>query len=122
MAIGTVILTVVTAAASTDLTTLAIVKSELGKTDGADDDILRRYLSAASIVASGYCNRVFAVETLKEEIWPRRDSPPSVVCGSLSRVQLVRYPVIALTSVTENGAALVAGTDFVIDNDKGQIT
>lgn len=112
-----VILTVVTPATSYDLTTLAVVKDELSITDGSKDTTLKRYITSASAAAAQYCGRVFPEETVKDEVWPGRDGPP--VVNGIDVVQLSRYPVVAVASVTENGTALVDGTDFRTDTDNG---
>jgi hypothetical protein len=98
------ILTVTDAATSYDLTTLANVKAELGITSGDGDTILRRYISGASQAAMQYCNRVFAVETVSEQFLPGRRE--RMIRGIVSPLQLSRWPLTAVSSVTEDGAAL----------------
>lgn len=123
MARGNVITTIVTAARSYDLTTLGVVKQELDKTDGADDAILKRYLSSASAAVANYCNRVFVQETVKDEFWPARDPSPSTVSGGLGVLQLSRYPVISSPAavVIENDTTLTVTTDYRIDATNGQV-
>lgn len=111
--------TVVTAATSYDLTTLAIVKDELAVTTGASDATLQRYLTWASLALAQEVNRVFPVETVKDEIWP--DRPGSPISGGFEALQLSRWPVVSVASITEDGTALVDGTDFRTDNAKGQV-
>lgn len=115
------ITTVVTPAASYDLTTLAIVKEELGVTNGVSNAILQRYLTSASAAAAQYCNRVFPAETIKDEFWAQRDHSPRVISGRVESLQLSRWPIVSVTSVTENSVALVDGTDFRIDYPDGQL-
>lgn len=104
------ILTVTAAALTYDLTTLAVVKDELSISDGASDATLLRYLSWASAALAQECNRVFPVETLKEEIWPTRNLAP--LRSGFEVLQLSRWPLVSVASITENGTALVDGTDF----------
>ncbi len=103
------ILTVTTAADSYDLTTRATVKSELGITNDASDDVLDRLIDQASRACAAYCNRVFAKETVQEvfRLKCRRD-----------RLILRRRPVIAVTAVVEDGTTLVAA-DYESDADPG---
>lgn len=114
-----VISTVTTAAESYDLTTLAVVKDELSITNGASDATLGRYLTWASLALAQEVNRVFPVETLTDEVWPDRAHSP--VRGGIDVLQLSRWPLVSVASITENGTALVDGTDFRSDGDKGQV-
>jgi hypothetical protein len=113
------ILTVTSAASSYDLTTLANVKDELG-TDASSDAVLRRYITSASKAASQYCNRVFAVETVSEQFflgpveWKIRNN--------IAPLQLSRWPIITVTSVTEDDVLLVENTDYLVDSTNGQLT
>jgi hypothetical protein len=113
--------TVTTAAASYDLVTLDIVKDELGITDNSKNSVLQRYITSASAMAAQYCNRVFPAETLQDEIWAARDPWPRIIPGGLPSLQLARWPIVSVTSVTENGVALVQDTDFTISAAAGQL-
>lgn len=111
--------TVVMPAQNYDLTTLAIVKEEVGVTDGASNGILQRYLSSASAAVAQYCNRMFTAETIKDEFFVQRDCWPHGI--DVERLQLSRWPVSSITSITENDVALVENTDFRIDAANGQL-
>lgn len=115
------ITTVTQSAPSYDLTTLAIVKDELSVTVGKSDAILQRYITSASAAASQYCNRIFQVETIQDQIWAQRDRWPRIVPGGLQVLKLSRWPVVSIISVTENGIALVDGTDFTTDAKNGEL-
>lgn len=121
-----VITTVLTAAQSYDLTTLDVVKDELNIKTKASDGTLKRYLSWASTALAQECNRVFPVETIKDEIWPAHDHS-GVVADSFEILQLSRWPLISIaslteiTSSTEAATTLVDGTDFRIDPKAGQL-
>src|SRR5580704_1519164 len=109
-----IVTTVTTAASSYDLTTLAIVKDELAITDGASDATLKRYLSWASAALAQECNRVFAVETVQDQIWPQRDINP--VAPGFEVLQLSRWPIVSVASLIEDATTpLVKDTDFVLD-------
>ncbi len=113
------IVTVTSAASSYDLTTLGNVKSELSITDTSHDDDLRRYITASSASAANYCNRVFPVETVSERFLPGH-------CYQWIHkseiLQLARYPLITVTSVTEDDTALTVNTDYLINASNGQLT
>ncbi len=115
------IVTVTSAAPSRDLTTLANVKAELSITNGASDDILSRYISSASLAAENYCNRVFAVETVSEQFLSNHLSR---IHGGHRRevLQLARFPLVTVTSVTEDDTALTVTTDYLVNSANGQLT
>lgn len=115
----TTITSVTEAAESYDLTTLDVVKDELGIADGKSDATLKRYLGWASAALSAECNRVFAAETVQDKVWPATGLSP--LSSGFEVLQLSRFPVIAVVSLTEDGVALVEGTDFVVDKAAGQV-
>jgi hypothetical protein len=117
-----IITTVVTAATSYDLTALQTVKDELGELTNNNDALLKRYISNTSAAAAQYCNRVFPVETVSDSFNPWRDAGRVLFHGRQAPLQLSRWPIVAITSVTENGVLLVEGTDFVTDKTNGQLT
>ncbi len=119
-----VITTIVTPATTAKIfIDLATVKSALKIFDGSEDDFLNFLRSWASAEIIGYCNRVFAVETIKDEFWPQRDPYPWLIPGGVKPLQLTRFPITAngVISVIENGIALVDGTDYRVDYEKGQL-
>ncbi len=116
-----VIIRVTGPAASTALTTLETVKAVLGISGATDDVYLTLAIGQASAVISNYCNRVFALETVEEAIRPAMDNYPWNVPGGLSPVQLSRWPVTVITSVTEDGVMLIPGTDYEVDRAQGQL-
>lgn len=111
--------TVLVAASSYRLATLDDVKDELQVDTGASDGTLNRYLDSASAAIAQYCNRVFPVETVRDEFWPQRDSYPYQVPGGVEALQLARWPVQQVTSATENGTTLTVETDFLVDPQTG---
>lgn len=106
------ILTVVTAAVSTDLTTLTTVKSDLSITGSSEDTKLARWITEASEVITSQCNRLqFGKEELSETI--RSDA-------AFDEIVLQRRPVSTADDimVTENDSELAA-EDYEIDPRKG---
>jgi hypothetical protein len=101
-----------------DLTTLAIAKVELGIASGVTtyDTQLSRYITAASVAAAQYCNRVFVAETVAD----RFDiSFPRMRFGGERFLQASRWPVIAMTSLVEQTTVLVKDTDYRVDQSDG---
>lgn len=119
----TLITTVTSPASSYDLTTLAIVKDELSIDNVASDGTLKRYLSWASAAVAQECNRVFAAETVQDQIWPARHLSP--VSSGFEVLQLGRWPVVSIASMTEGDTTstttLVQDTDFVADLTTGHL-
>ena len=107
----TVVTTVTTLAAVRDLTTLATVKDTLSIAGTADDAFLSRAISQCSAAIEQACNRVFALETVQDTVFP----------GRVSALQLSRWPVVSVISVTEDGEALIAGTGFTTDAAVGRL-
>jgi hypothetical protein len=116
-----VITTITTPAGSFALTTLDTVKSVLGISGSTDDSYLTLAIGQASGLIANYCNRVFALETVQDAIRPSIDTYPWNVPGGLSPVQLTRWPVTTITSVTEDGTTLTAGTGYEVDKARGQL-
>lgn len=116
------IVTVVTPASSYDLTTLGVVKDMLGITVTDSDTFLTRQITQASAAIASFCNRIFASETVRDTVFPWREGYPRVLRGGEDGpLQLGRWPIVSVTSLTENGTALTSGTDYLIDAAKGQI-
>lgn len=107
------ILTVSTAASSYNLTDLSAVKTELGITSTTEDDKITSWIQQASAFIARYCGRVFAEETLSEQFRLSREE---------SVLQLSRWPVSSITSVTQDTDSALASTDYELDPDKGQVT
>jgi hypothetical protein len=122
---ATLISTVVAAAADTDLTDLATVKSELAIAGTANDKFLARQIAAASAAIQTYCNRVFAAQTIQDQIWFARESWPAVVREGAAPLQLTGWPLLSVASVVAPvlgvGTTLQQGTDFLADMAAGQL-
>lgn len=98
-----------------DLTDLPTVKDELSipDDDTSKDSFLSRAITQASAAIASYCNRVFAVEALQDQLYIQRDPYPYQVPGGIYPLQLSRWPVAssAVVSVTGNthGSIVVDG-------------
>ncbi len=115
----------VTSAPAAVMTNLATVKAELGLTtvDADRDGVLTRYLSACSVAIESYCNRSFAPSQARVDTFlPINDTPSSMLDQGLHPLQLTEYPVISVASVTENGAPLQEGADFIVDAPTGLVS
>lgn len=108
------IVTVTTAANSNDLTTKAKVKSELGITTTDEDVNIATWITQASAAVAVNCRRTFGLETLSEQF-----RLSSYING---RLQLSRFPVSTITSVTENDTLLTATDDYEFDAESGLVT
>lgn len=93
------IVTVLTPAASFDLTVKAAVKTELGITDKLNDDLIDTLIHQASSVIAGYCGHTLAQEKVTETF--RLDR-------ALDCLRLQRWPVSSIASVVEDGTTLTA--------------
>lgn len=99
-------LTIITPAASNDLTTLDKVKAELGITGTAEDARLTQLISEASAMIAAYCGRTgFGRETLRQT---------ERLEGTCSAIRLDRDLAPVVSSVTVDGEAL-ASTDYELD-------
>lgn len=112
---------ITTPAVSYDLTDLTTVKSELKKTDTADDDLLGKYITWSSAAIANEVNRPFVSETMKDQFLLSRAQASGVARVAPDALLVQRWPIISVASVTENGTALVVNTDYVIDATNGRL-
>lgn len=108
-------LTIVEANTDRDLTRISAVKDEMGITDRASDDKIKRFISQASDVVARYCNRVFAIETVADTF--RTHAGPHRH-GHAHTLSLSRYPVTEVVSIVENDVTLTTD-DYEIDLEAG---
>lgn len=117
-----VISTVLVAAASYDLVDVVTAKDELQipAVDTSKDAFIARAISQISAVIAQETNRVFAVETVQDQIFPGRDAYPGQLPGGVRPLQLSRWPLIAppfsiaAAAPTSSGKVLlVASTDGI---------
>lgn len=104
-------LIVTTPAATTYLTTVAAVKTELGLTSNEHDAQLAGYISQASASVKSYCNRIFARESVSETFRLEQRQRGLI---------LARFPVSAIDAIVENDETL-AETDYDLDTDNGAL-
>lgn len=105
-------LTIITPATATRLTTVARVREEFPSitVDLASDGQVERWIDRASAMAVRYCNRPFAQDVVRQVEF----------AGGESRILLERTPATDL-AVTLDGAALVLGTDYHHDAKRGAL-
>lgn len=117
------LLTVTVPATQTMLATVDDLKAELDLTTN-DNSRLFRYLRAASQQIGQYLNRTLALETVSEtfrrDVWPAGWSPANQ-SRSPACLNLDRYPVTTITSVTMDGLLLDPATDYECDKPAGQL-
>ncbi len=116
------VVTVETPASSYLLADREIFKAELQVTGSGADAYIDALIEQASAFVERYCKRVFALETLIEEFWPERDPYPWQVPGGVFTLQLDRWPIVAVASVTEALHTLDQTHDYRVDARKGQLT
>lgn len=104
-------LTIVNAAASPDLASLAVVKAALGITDSEENLTLPPLITNASAAIAMACNRTLVAETVEQTF---RSS------GGRRGLMLARYPVDSITSITEGGLVL-REDDYELDIDSGLV-
>jgi hypothetical protein len=82
-----------------DLVDLATVKSELDIDTTEKDALFFRWITQASAAAANFCDRVFPVEIVQDQIFPPRDYfPAPTVMGGVRPLQLSRWPLVARPS------------------------
>lgn len=108
--------TVITAASTYDLVTLAIVKDELGIAGNGSDARLQRYIASVSAAIAQACNRVFPAETVADRFEIER---ARLQFGGENALMGTRWPLGAITSVIEDGTTLVQNTDYRIEDKSG---
>lgn len=120
-----VVTTVITPAASYDLTDLPTIKDELSIAAAStqDDNWLKRGNTQASKAIANYCNRVLPSETVSDLIYLGRNRRLTIDGKTL---QLTRWPVISIASVIEDAGltsqtSLVLNTDYVLNAVNGQL-
>lgn len=106
------IVTVVTPATVTNLTTLERVKRELLITVSTNDEVLLEKIAEASSDIETYLGRVLSRETVSERFFGAPDAGGQIVLG--------RYPVAAVTSTTIDDEVLDVD-DILLDADSGII-
>lgn len=112
------ILTVVDAADSALLTTLARVKRELKITNGADDDILADKISEASSDITAALGRSPVSEGLSETFWPDQAHILQCLSEHTEMFFLRRTPVTEIASVTVDDE-VIDPSEYRLDGETG---
>lgn len=112
--------TVVTAAASTEMTTVATMRRELGTVTAADVDI-RRWIQQQSAAALRHLDRRLAKETALDVFRADRHEHRTFngVWRPIDALLLSEWPVSSLVSVVEDGVTLDLDADVELDADRG---
>lgn len=88
-----------------DLTTLAIFHDEINlpTSDTGNDPFISRAITQASQLISKYCNRIFQVETVQDQIFIYQDAYPFQTPGGVDPLQLSRFPLVNSGVITFTG-------------------
>lgn len=121
---NSLIMTVLSAAATYDLTTLTTVRDELAlkPADTANDTWLSRAITQVSKSIMTEANRVFAPEYVQDAF----DVPRAryQIPNGAAELQLSRWPILSVTSVvqtSDTAVTLVEGVDFRVDYATGAL-
>lgn len=87
------------------LTTLSDAKAIAGISGSTDDALLELLINSASISISGFCDRQFG----------RQDYTEYIPASGRQALLLRQWPIAAVSSVSDNGVALVLNTDYRLD-------
>ena len=118
------IVSVITKAASVDLTTVEAARDELN-IDGNDQDVrLARWITQMSAYMARWCNRVLALEKVSEQWivadavgwpwYPPTSNPPDPLMAR-------RTPIVAIESITEDTNDPLTVEDYQFDAESGSI-
>ena len=118
------ITTVLEAAEDFDITTLLNVKTDCSIADGdpAVDIFLQRKIRQASASISQYCNRQFALQRYQDVIRPDQSGLPEGWINQQGAYQVAKLPLVEVVSIKDyQGNTLVAGTDYEVNLETGEI-
>ncbi|CAN5576921.1 hypothetical protein BH10PSE14_BH10PSE14_06720 [soil metagenome] len=120
--------TVLAAAGTYDLTTLATAKDELSiaSNNSANDAWLSGAISRASEAIADEVGRVMLPEYVRDTFDIEQDAYPSQTPGGFAQLRLTRWPVLAIASVAQTTArgttqVLVEGVDYRLDAEAAQL-
>lgn len=117
------ILTITAPASSARLTTVATARTRMELVDKSKDELLGDYIDQASAAVVRHCNRgAFGRETLSEAFrFGGADLNRYAHHHRPSVIQLTRYPVASIASVTEDSDAPLTAVDYEADLRAGQL-
>jgi hypothetical protein len=110
-----------------DLTDLETVNDELSipANDTSNNAFLSRAITQASIAIKNYCNRVFQVEAVQDQIYIQQDPYPYQVPGGVFPLQLSRWPLIDSRPISftgnTHGSVLVDGIASTAGLEQGDL-
>src|SRR5262245_16152636 len=112
-------MTVLDRAVTNDLTTVQMVRGELGLTtpDPDMDTRLSYLITQASSAISGYCGRVFGAERVEEVFWPDHTYFSYPYADTLI---LARPPIISVESLILDGNE-TDSSQYAVDVEKGMV-
>jgi hypothetical protein len=120
--------TVLSKAASYNLTDLDTVKDELsiGAGNTSNDLWLGRAIGQVSTSIANHTKRVFPPEVVRDTFDIQQDPYPYQTPGGFPTLQLTRYPILDVASVTQTLAPgttqpLIEGKDFRVDYEAGEL-
>lgn len=115
------IVTILTPAATIDLTTLDRAKLELGVTNNASDNLIASWIHEVSSRIASACGRTFGLERLQETFDPSGPHHWEHHYQGRSEVlRLSRWPVTEIESITVNGDLLDA-TEYADETQTGLV-
>lgn len=118
--------TVLTPAASADLTTAATVMDDWGIA-AKDQAFVARAVTRCSMAASDFCNRAFGITEYKTVVRLERGYKDGhLTIGDISPIMFPFFPIASISSIIEtdeNGVdtTLVEGTDYEVVYNVGKI-
>lgn len=104
-----------------DLIDFSLAKAVLGITTNDGDIALAFAITMASAAIEQFCNRNIVVDSFVEEFWPPREPLSYQLPGGIAPLQLLGWPVVAVTSVSVQSTALVDGADYRLDARNGEV-
>jgi hypothetical protein len=119
--LGDSMLTVITPAATYDLTTLETVKDELSITGNDVDIRLARWIKETSGYIARWCNRVFGLEQVSEQ-WRAVDRWSVPDSSAAPRpLLLTRFPVVSIDSITDQDGTVLPVAEYEFDENTGRL-
>lgn len=102
-------ITIQTPAVKIELTTLQIVKAELGETESLNNGLIIGFIQQASSLIESHTNRTFRRETITEKI------------GSYGSQILIleRTPIVSISEIKFNGTTIGSTTYVIEDAEAG---
>lgn len=104
--------------AETDLVTLNEVKNYIGGVDSDDSVILQTLITAATAAIEAHTGKAFVERQFTEDY---SGGPKSWVRGGSKVIQLNHYPVVSVSSITDDDGETVPASDYTVIAELGQL-